>query len=183
MPLSKPKQAVQEWFLSTFWPKFGDYGRLCPDENRGRRGEALTAMLKVSPTPDEAEMTRIQDNHDAQVRDALQRKRKGEKIKFWYQARRYIKESCWMDTIDSVSERVVDLKDCSWEGCSEEVLGPKYKHCAFHLNYGDHSTLIKDQLIKLQIKKQGSETYSQACHRHALADPAIKKMLEKAKIA
>lgn len=120
---------VTEWFINKFWPNYP--AKFC-GRGKGSRGTALKHMLKVNP--DESERDRILGNLKAQVRAHSQKP--PEQRNFWKIGETYVYNKLWEDEIESCMEvkGQQQLKICSVEGCNDEVHGPNFKTCGFHIN-------------------------------------------------
>lgn len=122
------KQSVEERF-NAMW--FGYPTDLCKGK-RGGKANALKAFKKVNP--DEKEFYRMMENMKAQIRAD----RKDKDAYRWPFVSTYINQARYDDVIESEQARVTEkLKECSVEGCKDDVHGQMFDKCAFHTNSTD----------------------------------------------
>jgi hypothetical protein len=127
-PTAKQEKEVTDWFMDKFWPNYP--ARFC---GRGKGSRTISCKLMVAYNPDEKERERILGNLKAQVRAHQQKPE--EQRSFWKIGETYVRNHLWDDGIESAMEvkTVQELKKCSVESCNNDVHGPSFKFCSFHI--------------------------------------------------
>jgi hypothetical protein len=147
-PTTAEEKQVTDWFMRLFWPTYP--AKYC---GRGKGSRAIACKLMVAINPDESEQERILGNLKAQVRASAQDPNRS----YWKIGETYVRNQLWNDEIESSMEtrEKQTLKICSEPNCSDDVHGPGFDKCAFHINSKDER--LRQAWIRTGIDKNSGD--------------------------
>lgn len=131
---------------------------LC-NKRKGSKQTALKAMEKLKL--DEAGFNKIMDNMRAQIRYD----RKDPDAYRWPFLSTYLNQGrydCDIPSMDTIKERQIGAK-CLVEGCNDEVHGPAFSTCGFHINNKDER--LRQAYIRTGLDRK-SPDFVEECRKY-----------------
>lgn len=132
--------------FDTFWALY---------PNKKGKGAARKAYEKVMTGNDEAALFKDMELAlEAQKRYRQEARSSGEFIAPWKHPSTWLNQECWLDEIGSHADlkQKAELAQCSMAGCECEVHGPRFDHCAYHLEF-DEKDHLRDVLMAPELRK------------------------------
>lgn len=127
---------------------------LCKNK-RGGKQPAFNAFKKLKV--DEKEFNRIMLNLQAQIRND----RNDPDAYRWPFVSSYLNQKRFDDTVDIVEKPVYVGSTCEYQSCTNEVHGPKFKHCVYHLPTDQNDPVLsklRQKYVDMGLKQRPDET-------------------------
>jgi len=150
---------TEEEMLNTIW--FNYPSDLCKNK-RGGKPPALQAIKKRKFT--EQTFNKFILDLKAHIRND----RKDPEAYRWPFVSTYINQHREQDVIETVDKPVQVLSQCSQPGCKNEVHGPRFKHCVYHLPQDQNDPVLiklRQKYIDMGLKQRPDESNIDHVHR------------------
>ena len=134
---------------------------------KGGKTPAKKAFDKLNPS--EKEFNRIMLNLEAQARAD----RKDPDSYRWPFVSTYLNQNRFDDWTPEEERKKVDLDQCSFDNCTHEVMGRRFKTCQTHHRFEESKNEIRNQLKKIGLSPNQGENrhdYAMRCKNYYLAN-------------